>query len=113
MDEEESPLHPENFPVSDALAEAAESFRDFAAEKGHPLDIKIQPGLTYCGDEYAIRQLASILLDNAIKYALPDSQVCRTGYVHLLFAGKGAERYRHPDGKCLRGDGSEDPSQAL
>ena len=75
MDEEESPLHPENFPVSDALAEAAESFRDFAAEKGHPLDIKIQPGLTYCGDEYAIRQLASILLDNAIKYALPDSRV--------------------------------------
>ena len=52
-----------------------ESFRDFAAEKGHPLDIKIQPGLTYCGDEYAIRQLASILLDNAIKYALPDSPV--------------------------------------
>ena len=75
MDEEESPLHPENFPVSDALAEAAESFRDFAAEKGHPLDVKIQPGLTYCGDEYAIRQLASILLDNAIKYALPDSPV--------------------------------------
>ena len=55
MDEEESPLHPENFPVSDALAEAAESFRDFARSQGHPLELAIVPGLTYCGDGYAVR----------------------------------------------------------
>lgn len=75
MDEESSPLQMADFPVSDALAETAESFRDFAASAGHTLDVRVTPGLTYCGDEYAIRQLVSILLDNAVKYAAPDTPI--------------------------------------
>lgn len=75
MDEEESPLRMADFPVSDTVRETAESFRDFAQEKGHDLELSVTPELTYCGDEYAIRQLVSILLDNAIKYALPGTQV--------------------------------------
>ena len=75
MDEEESPLHPEKFPISDALTEAAESFRDFAASRGHSLELSVVPDLTYCGDEYAIRQLVSILLDNAVKYAVSGSAI--------------------------------------
>ena len=75
MDEEESPLKMAPFPISDAVTETAESFRDFARSQGHPLELAIVPGLTYCGDEYAVRQLVSILLDNAVKYALPDSPI--------------------------------------
>lgn len=75
MDEEDSPLHFEMFGISDAVGDTAESFRDFAASKGHELSVSIAPGLTYNGDEYAIRQLVSILLDNAIKYATPDSPI--------------------------------------
>ena len=75
MDEESSPLQMADFPVSDALAETAESFRDFAVSAGHTLDVRVTPGLTYCGDEYAIRQLVSILLDNAVKYAAPDTPI--------------------------------------
>ena len=75
MDEEKSPLRMADFPVSDTVRETAESFRDFAQEKGHDLELSVTPDLTYCGDEYAIRQLVSILLDNAIKYALPGTQV--------------------------------------
>ena len=75
MDEEESPLHLEEFSVSDAVSETAESFVDFAQSKGHELQIDIAPDLTYRGDEYAVRQLVSILLDNAIKYALPDTPI--------------------------------------
>ena len=69
MDEEESPLKLSDFAVSEAVEETAESFRDFARSQGHPLELAIVPGLTYCGDEYAVRQLVSILLDNAVKYA--------------------------------------------
>ena len=75
MDEEASPLQMADFPVSDALTETAESFRDFAASAGHTLVVRVTPGLTYCGDEYAIRQLVSILLDNAVKYAAPEAPI--------------------------------------
>ena len=75
MDEEESPLRMEPFCVSDAVSETAESFRDFAASRGHALTVSVEPELTYRGDEYAVRQLVSILLDNAVKYALPGSPI--------------------------------------
>ena len=75
MDEEESPLQMALFPVSDAVGETAESFREVAASQGHPLDVSIAPGLTYTGDQYAVRQLVSILLDNAVKYAAPGSPI--------------------------------------
>ena len=75
MDEEDSPLKMEDFCISDAVEETAESFRDFAAASGHELDTHIAPGLILRGDEYAIRQLASIFLDNAVKYATPDTSI--------------------------------------
>ena len=75
MDEEDSPLRMANFSVSDTVRETAESFRDFAQERGHGLELSITPGLTYHGDEYAVRQLVSILMDNAVKYALPDTPI--------------------------------------
>ena len=69
MDEEESPLKSERFSISEAVEETVESFLDFARSEGRELSPDITPGLVYCGDEYAVRQLVSILLDNAIKYA--------------------------------------------
>ena len=78
MDEEESPLKMEPFPVSEAVGETAESFRDLAQSKDHRLELAVQPGLTYRGDEYAVRQLVSILLDNAVKYAAPASPITLT-----------------------------------
>ena len=75
MDEEESPLHMADFPVSDTVRETAESFRDFAEERGHGLELSIAPELACRGDEYAVRQLVSILMDNAVKYALPGTPI--------------------------------------
>ena len=69
LDEEKPPLRFVRFDISGVVAETAESFRDFAAAQGHPLEIDVAPGLSCRGDEYAIRQLVSVLLDNAVKYA--------------------------------------------
>lgn len=78
MDEGVSPLKMELFPLSEAVADTAESFRDLAQSKGHELVLDIAPEMTYRGDEYAIRQLVSILLDNAVKYARADSPITLT-----------------------------------
>ncbi len=75
MDEESSPLKLEPFDVSSAVSETVESFRDFAEAKGHELTAELAENLTYRGDEYAVRQLVSILLDNAVKYAEPDTPI--------------------------------------
>ena len=75
MDEEQSPLHMQDFPVSDAVSETAESFRALAADRGHALEIAVAPAVTYRGDEYAVRQLCSILLDNACKYTAADAPI--------------------------------------
>lgn len=75
MDEETSPLIFSEFNISDALRETAESFTDFALSKDHELKIAIDEEIVYRGDEYAIRQLASILIDNAVKYASDGSDI--------------------------------------
>ncbi len=75
MDEEESPLKFEPFPISEAIKETAESFSDYAKSMGHALQITVAPDIIYRGDEYAVRQLVSILLDNAVKYAAADSPI--------------------------------------
>ena len=69
MDEDASPLRQAPFSASEAVGETAESFRAFSEERGHTLRLAIAPDVTYTGDEYAVRQLVSILLDNAVKYA--------------------------------------------
>ena len=79
-----------------AVEETAESFRDLAQSKGHELSLSIAPGLIYTGDEYALRQLVSILLDNAIKYSAPGGRITvklwageYKAFVEILDQGRG------------------------
>ena len=69
MEEENSSLNMIDFPLSDVVSEAVASFESLAIAKGQTLNINIEPMISLCGDEKAIRQLVSILLDNAIKYS--------------------------------------------
>ena len=57
-----------DFPVSDVVGEAAQSYQAPAMVQNKRFDVQIQPMLTLCGDEKALRQLVGILLDNALKY---------------------------------------------
>lgn len=54
---------------SDVVEEVAGPFRGPALAKDQSLQMDITPMLTIQGDEGAVRQLVSILLDNAVKYA--------------------------------------------
>ncbi len=68
MDEEIKTVF-EKFNISDAVYDAASPFSTLAASRGKSLVINIENGIEFTGDEGMIRQLVSILLDNAVKYA--------------------------------------------
>ena len=69
MEEEQPRLQLIEFPLSDVVEEMAQSFAAPAQSQGKELSVTIQPMLSCTGDEKAIRQLVSILLDNALKYS--------------------------------------------
>lgn len=75
MDEERPPVIMADFDISAAVAETADSFADSAQAAGLTLEQNIESGLSCHGDEAQIRQLCSILLDNAMKYALDTAPV--------------------------------------
>ena len=68
MEETQPKLQRVEFPISDVVTELAQSFQGPARAQGKTLSVDAEPMLTYLGDEKAIRQLASILLDNALKH---------------------------------------------
>lgn len=71
MEEEQPALQRIEFPLSDVAEEMALAFAAPAKSQDKRFDVRIQPMLSWTGDEKAIRQLLSILLDNALKYSPP------------------------------------------
>ena len=69
MDEEATKLEMLEFSLSDAILDTAEPFKAVARTKGKKLTIDVTDKILYTGDEKTIRQLVSILLDNAMKYS--------------------------------------------
>ena len=61
--------------LSDAAADAALRFEPVAYETGHTLSYDIAPGLLVRGDSGKLEQAVAVLLDNAIKYAAPGTEV--------------------------------------
>lgn len=76
--DEELPL-PEkmDFLLDDILWESAEPFLSVAKAEGKRLEIDLEDGMRLYGDPASIRQMASLLLDNALRYS--DSG----GYIRL------------------------------
>ena len=68
-----APLAPVD--LSDLVTEAALRFEPVAFEAGHVLDYDIVPSLPVRGDGAKLGQALAVLLDNAVKYAAPDTPI--------------------------------------
>lgn len=69
MEEEQPSLQMASFDISDAVYDTAAPFETLANYAGKEFKLSVEPGLIYKGDEGAIRQLTSILCDNAVKHS--------------------------------------------
>lgn len=78
MDEDGAKLTMEDFGLSDAVLETAESFEAIALSKEKTLTVNVEPAILYHGNEGTIRQLVSLLLDNAMKYSDEKGQITLT-----------------------------------
>ena len=83
MEEDGSTLPMIECPLSDLVAETAQSFHAPAQAHGKAFTTAIAPLLTLRCNEKSLRQLVSILLDNAMKYS-PDG-----GRIHLSLEKQG------------------------
>ena len=75
MDEDSTVIVLSLFDVSSAALESAEPFCALASQAGGQMIPDIQEGLTARGDEASVRQLFTILCDNAIKYCTGETPV--------------------------------------
>ncbi len=75
MEEAETTMHMVEFPISDVVSESAASFYGLAKAHGIDFTCDIQPMLSLRGNEQAIHQLVTILLDNALKYCSREGKV--------------------------------------
>lgn len=67
--EEQPEMQKMEFPISDVVEETAETFQALAKTRNKSILSHIQPMISMNGDEKSIRQLVTILLDNAVKYS--------------------------------------------
>lgn len=70
LDENPEPKEMTEFNLSDVAYEVIDHFVALSEVMGKKINMEIQDGITYKGDENSIRQLISILVDNAMKYAV-------------------------------------------
>lgn len=83
MDEDSTRLEMQKFNISDAILDTAMPFETVAESKGKTLNISVAPDINYIGSETNIRQMVSLLLDNAIKYS------SENGSIRLNFSTNG------------------------
>lgn len=69
MDEENTRLEMREFVLSEMIDETLDSYEAVAISKGKTLERIIAPDARFFGDETNLRQMLSLLLDNAMKYS--------------------------------------------
>lgn len=87
LDEENPFPEKQKFSLSDAVWEAGESFSSSARASGKKYSQEIEDHIMLTGDQNAVQQMISILLDNALKYSDDSGNIS----LSLLHHGKKAE----------------------
>ncbi len=64
--------------LSDLCKETLEPFGLMAEEQGLGYELNIAPDIQFFGNEQTLKQLCSILADNAVKYAVPGTTIVMT-----------------------------------
>ena len=75
LDENPEPKEKIEFDISDVAYEVVDHFSTLSEVKGKKIKTDIEDGVRYIGDENSIRQLISILVDNAMKYAVESKDI--------------------------------------
>lgn len=75
LDENRNHLPKTEFCLSDAVTESTASFTTAAKASGKQLAIQAEENILLVGDRRSICQLINILIDNAVKYAAPESTI--------------------------------------
>lgn len=86
-----------SFDLSKAVRNAALSFESLAFEYGKNYEMKIEDGISLSGNESSIRQLTTILLDNAFKYSDESGSIS----IHLSAHGDKKELIIRNTGKGI------------
>lgn len=76
IDEAGHEIRMENINISSLFHESLQSFYEAAALREITVECSIQPGIFLCVNRSYIQQLASILFDNAVKYADEGGRIC-------------------------------------
>lgn len=75
MDEGDNKLEKNPFSLSNVFTETVSAFSPVAQKRNVKLNVTAPPQVIYTGNEAAIRQLFSILMDNAMKYCDPNGTI--------------------------------------
>lgn len=75
LDEQGEHIREIEFPISDLAEDVVKSYRAVAETGNRVFSAKIAANISYSGDENLIRQLFTILLDNAFKYCPEDGTI--------------------------------------
>ena len=75
LDENPEPKEKAKFDLSDVAYEVIDHFSSLSEVRGKKISVDIEDGIKYVGDENSIRQLISILVDNAMKYAVESADI--------------------------------------
>ena len=105
----ETPQTPESFDAAEVVMGAALPFESLAFEKGLALETRLPESLPMQGNRADLEQLATILIDNAVKHASGDGQV-------LVSLERQARRNRREEGVLalqVSNPGEDIPAEAL